>query len=289
MIFAGVDVGSLSAEAVLVNEDAGILANEIIVVKPDPVVSASLVMDSVLKQQGLSYDDIDYCVSTGYGRERIPFAQQNISEISCHGKGAHWSVSSIRTIIDVGGQDCKVIRVDPEGNLKDFVMNDKCAAGTGRFLEGIAKTLGVDIGELGTLSLGGEDPVPVSSICTVFTQFDVLCFLAEGKKPEDIGMGVAEALATRIMRLIRRVGIEESLCITGGVAKNKSVVKSLQEVTGHRITELSVDSQIVGALGAALFAMERFNSGNRDRTYSNKSTEKQKEASEWNACNCSGR
>jgi predicted CoA-substrate-specific enzyme activase len=258
MIFAGVDVGSLSAEAVLMNESSGILAYKIIVVKPNPVTSATLVMDSVLEQQGLAYDDISFCVSTGYGRERLPFANHNISEISCHGKGAHWVDPSIRTIIDVGGQDCKVIRIDSDGHLKDFVMNDKCAAGTGRFLEGIAKTLEVDINDLGDLSLGGTDPVHVSSICTVFTQFDVLCLLAEGRKQGDIGLGVAEALASRVMRLVNRVGIEETLCITGGVAKNKAVVKSLEKVTGHKIIEMAVDSQIIGALGAALFAKERY-------------------------------
>ncbi len=258
MIFAGVDVGSLSAEAVLLSESDNILAYEIIVVKPNPVVSATIVMESVLKQQGLTYDDITYCVSTGYGREKIPFAQHNISEISCHGKGAHWADPSIRTIIDVGGQDCKAIRVDDKGLLKDFIMNDKCAAGTGRFLEGIAKTLGVNISELGPLSLKGQTPVPISSICTVFTQFDVMCFLAEGRTSEDIGLGVAEALAKRIMRLVNKVGIEDNICVTGGVAKNKAVVKALEKVTGHKITELNVDSQIIGALGAALFARERY-------------------------------
>jgi len=258
MIFAGCDVGSLSAEAVLINDEGEIIAYEIIGVKPNPVVSATLVMDSVLKQANLAYGDITYCVSTGYGREKIPFAQQNISEISCHGKGA-WGVNpSIRTIIDVGGQDCKVIRVNAEGDLKDFVMNDKCAAGTGRFLEGMAKTLGVEIGELGPLSLKGKTPIPFSNICTVFSQFDVMCFLAEGRSYEDIGLGVSKALATRINKLVNKVGVEDNMCVSGGVAKNKAVVKALEEVTGHEVVELTVDPQIIGALGAALFARERF-------------------------------
>jgi len=257
MLFAGVDVGSLSAEAVLF-DDSKMLAYEIIVVKPNPVDSATIVMDSVLKQSKLNYDDISYCVSTGYGRERIPFAQHDISEISCHGKGAHWVNPSIRTIIDVGGQDCKAIRIDEHGDLKDFVMNDKCAAGTGRFLEGIAKTLGVDIGQLGPLALRGKSPVPISSICTVFTEFDVMCFLAEDRTPEDIGLGVAKALSIRVNKLINKVKIEAEICVTGGVAKNKAVVKALEEVTGHKMAELSVDSQIIGALGAALFAKKRY-------------------------------
>ncbi len=257
MIFAGVDVGSLSAEAVLL-EEGEMLSYDIIVVKPDPVLSATLVMDSVLKQAGLKKDDVAFCVSTGYGRERIPFAQHNLSEISCHGRGAHWANAEVRTIIDVGGQDSKVIRIDEEGHLEDFIMNDKCAAGTGRFLEGIASTLRVDMSELGPLALGGDDPIPISSICTVFTEFDVMCFLAEGRRREDIALGVTDALAHRINRLVNSVGVRDALCVTGGVAKNASVVEQLREVTGHDVVDLGIDPQIVGALGAALFARDRF-------------------------------
>lgn len=258
MIFAGCDVGSLTAKAVLMNDEGEILAYKIMRVKPNPVASATLVLESVLEQASLKHSDINYCVSTGYGRERIPFAQHNISEISCHGKGANWVYPSVRTIIDVGGQDCKVIRVDTGGDLKDFVMNDKCAAGTGRFLEGMAKTLGVDISELGPLSLKGKKAVPFSSICTVFSQFDVMCYLSEGKTHEDIGLGMSKALAVRINKLVSKVGVEDDVCITGGVAKNKAVVKALEEVIGRRVVELKVDPQIMGALGAALYSRERY-------------------------------
>ena len=257
MIFAGVDVGSMSAEAVLMEDDR-IVAHSVIVVKPNPIVSATLVMDSVLETSNLVQGDIVFCVSTGYGRERIPFAGHNVSEISCHGKGAFWANPTIRTIIDIGGQDSKIIRVDGEGDLKDFVMNDKCAAGTGRFLEGIAKILGVHVSELGPLSLKGESPVPISSICTVFTQFDVMCFLAEGRTREDVGLGVSEALAVRINRLVNKVGIEDRVCITGGVAKNPAVVKALEKVLGRQMADIGVDPQIIGAVGAALFARETY-------------------------------
>ncbi len=258
MIFAGVDVGSMSAEAVLMEDDR-VVANSTIVVKPNPIVSATLVMDSVLERSNLVRGDVAFCVSTGYGRERIPFADHNMSEISCHGKGAFWANPAIRTIIDVGGQDSKVIRIDREGNLKDFVMNDKCAAGTGRFLEGIAKILCVDVSELGPLALRGQNPVPISSICTVFTQFDVMCFLAEGRTREDVGLGVAEALAIRINRLVNKVGIEDRVCITGGVAKNPAVVKALEKVLGRLVADIGVDPQIIGAIGAALFARATYN------------------------------
>jgi predicted CoA-substrate-specific enzyme activase len=227
------------------------------VVKPNPVESAKIVMDLVLKQSGLRREDIAFCVSTGYGRERIPFAQHNVSEISCHGKGAFWANSEVRTIIDVGGQDCKAIRIDGSGDLMDFVMNDKCAAGTGRFLEGIAKTFGVHVSELGPMALKGVEPVPISSICTVFTQFDVMVFLAGGRTKEDVALGVAEALAMRVNRLLSKIGIEDKLCVTGGVAKNASLVRALEKVTKREVCDLGVDPQIVGGLGAAILARER--------------------------------
>ena len=256
MIYAGIDVGSMSAEAVLIEGDR-ILASNVIVVKPNPVESATLVMETVLEEAGLRRDDIAFCVSTGYGRERIPFSHHNISEISCHGKGAQWGNPSVRTIIDVGGQDCKAIRVNGDGTLKDFVMNDKCAAGTGRFLEGIAKTFGIHVSELGPLALKGKEAVPISSICTVFTQFDAMCFLADGRTMEDVALGVSETLAERVSRLWARWGVEDDVCLTGGLAKNPAVVVSLEKVLDKKLLPLSVDPQIVGALGAAVFARER--------------------------------
>ena len=231
MIFAGVDVGSMTAEAVLVRDNE-ILADAIIAVKPNPVVLARLVMERVLHQLGIGIDEIAYCVSTGYGREKIHFANHNLSEISCHGKGAWWANSNIRTIIDVGGQDSKVIKVDGSGDLVDFLMNDKCAAGTGRFLEGIAKTFGVHVSELGPLALAGDDPVSISSICTVYTHYDVMEFLATGRSREDVALGVAEAMAKRVDRLTGKVGLQSEVCVTGGVAKNPAVVMELEKVMG---------------------------------------------------------
>ncbi len=262
MIFAGVDVGSMSAEAVLFDGET-ILAHSTIVVKPNPLQSATIVMDTVLKESGLTYDDISYCVSTGYGRERIPFAQHDVSEISCHGKGAVWAVPSVRTIIDIGGQDSKVIRIDENGDMVDFVMNDKCAAGTGRFLEGIARTFHMNVADLGALALEGTDPAPINSLCTVFANFDVMCMLAEGQTKENIAFGVSNVLARRVNGLVSKVGLAEDLCITGGVAKNKGVVRSLEHILEIPIQKLPVDSQIVGALGAALFARQRYEVGNR--------------------------
>ena len=239
-------------------EDGWIVAQSVVAVKSSPSSSAQRAMSSALEAAGLRREDVSFCVSTGYGREKVPCSDRNISEISCHGKGAFWADGGIRTIIDVGGQDSKVIRVDGNGNLEDFVMNDKCAAGTGKFLEGVARILGVPVSELGPLSLKGKDRVPVSGICSVFTQFDILCFLAEGKNREDICLGVSEAMAERIGRLAGRIGVEDRVCMTGGVAKNAGVVRALERTLGRETVKMCVDPQIVGALGAALFARDIF-------------------------------
>jgi predicted CoA-substrate-specific enzyme activase len=257
MIFAGVDVGSMSAEAVLM-KDNKILASTVIVVKPNPVESATLAMNAALETAGIALEDIDYCVATGYGREKIPFSDHDVSEISCHGKGAFWADPTIRTIIDIGGQDCKVIQIDEAGDLKDFIMNDKCAAGTGRFLEGIAKSFDVRVSDLGQMALNGSDAVPINSICTIFSQFDAMCFLADGRTKEDIALGVAEALAMRVNRLAGQVGIKDKVCMSGGVAKNQAVVIAMEKVISTPILPLTIDSQIVGALGAAIYAAERY-------------------------------
>lgn len=257
MIVAGCDVGSLTAEAVIM-EDNSIMAYEIIRVRPRPEQSASDVMNKTLEKVGFTLEDVDYCVSTGYGRDRIPFARRNVSEISCHGKGAQWLIPSIRTVVDVGGQDCKVISVDEKGRVLDFVMNEKCAAGTGRFLEIMAKTLGLTIEELGPVSLKSENPVDITSQCSVFTEFETMVLINEGKKIEDIAAGINQAMARRVFALVNRIQVREDIGITGGVAKNVAVVKNLEEIIGLKSVEFPQDPQIMGALGAALFAKDKY-------------------------------
>jgi len=257
MIVAGCDVGSLSGEAVIMDDDK-IIAYDIMRVRPRPEQTAQEAMDRALAAAHLTLEDIDYCVSTGYGRATIPFAHSSISEISCHGRGAHWADPEVRTVIDIGGQDCKVIRVDKFGYMADFTMNDKCAAGTGRFLEGMAKVLGVELEELGPMSLDATSPVSITKTCTVLAQFDVMCMINDGKKSSDIAAGINRAMAERISKMTKKVGIRDKVTITGGVAKNSGVVAGLTEVLGREIVELEeIDPQIVGALGAALFAKER--------------------------------
>jgi (R)-2-hydroxyacyl-CoA dehydratese activating ATPase len=256
MIVAGCDVGSLTAEAVLM-EDGRILGSEIIRVRPKPELSAREVMDRVLARMGLDYADIACTVSTGYGRETISFANHNVSEISCHGLGAHWLVPSIRTVIDVGGQDCKAILVDEEGRLVDFVMNDKCAAGTGRSLELMSESLGVDVSELGPLGEGGRDPVQITNQCSIFAEMEISRYLCEERSFADIAAGINESMARRVKGLASRVGLRRDVGVTGGVSKNIGVVRNLEKLLGVRFVEFSEDPQIVGALGAALFAAER--------------------------------
>jgi predicted CoA-substrate-specific enzyme activase len=256
MIVAGCDVGSLSAEAVLL-ENGAILGSEIILVRPTAEQSARDVMEKLLDRLNLSYDDITFAVATGYGRETIPFANANLSEISCHAKGAHFLVPSIRTVIDVGGQDCKAIRVGADGSVDDFVMNDKCAAGTGRSLELNSEALGVAVSELGPLSLESNEAIVITSQCSIFTELEIMHLLMEGRSTSDIAAGINQAMARRVKMLAGRVGIKSDVGITGGVSKNVGVVKILQETLNTEFVEFSEDPQIMGALGAALFAAEK--------------------------------
>ena len=256
MIVAGCDVGSLSAEAVIM-ENGTIIGSEIIRVRPKAEQSAKDVMDKLLARIKFSYDDIKFTVATGYGRENISFADDNVSEISCHGKGAHFLVPSIKTVIDVGGQDCKAIRVNSNGALEDFVMNDKCAAGTGRSLELNAESLGVDVSELGPLSLEATDTITITNQCSIFTEMEIMHLLMEDKSVVNIAAGINEAMARRVKMLVGKVGVKKDIGITGGVSKNIGVVKYLENMLETDFVEFSEDPQIIGALGAALFAEEK--------------------------------
>jgi predicted CoA-substrate-specific enzyme activase len=256
MIVAGCDVGSLSAEAVLL-ENGAILGSEILLVRPTAEQSARDVMEKLLDRLGLSFDDVAFAVATGYGRETIPFANANLSEISCHAKGAHSLVPGIRTVIDVGGQDCKAIRVGADGSVEDFVMNDKCAAGTGRSLELNSEALGVEVSELGPLSLEANEAIVITSQCSIFTELEIMHLLMEGRSASDIAAGINKAMARRVKMLAGRVGIKKDVGITGGVSKNVGVVKVLQEMLNTEFVGFPEDPQIMGALGAALFAAEK--------------------------------
>jgi len=259
MIVAGCDVGSLTGKAIIL-KNGEILSYSIVPTTPKPERTAKNAMDKALEDGNLYLDEIEYIVGTGYGRVKIPFANSEISELSCHGKGAHSFIPSIRTIIDVGGQDCKVIKVSKDGKILDFAMNDKCAAGTGRFLEVMAKTLELKLEQLGPISLQSKNQAKITAQCSVFAETEVVSLMADGVEVADIVAGIHDAIASRIMSLVYRVGLEEDLTITGGVAKNVGVVTFLEKKLGVQAKKLPVDPQLMGALGAALTAKEKVQS-----------------------------
>jgi len=194
-------------------------------------------------------------VGTGYGRYKIEAGDTQVTEISCHARGAHMLYPGTRTVIDMGGQDTKAIKISAEGDVIDFCMNDKCAAGTGRFLAGAADVLGLTLDEIGEISLRGTKPVRLTSVCTVFVESDILSHLAQNKRVEDILAGVHEAIATRTIGLVRRVGMDPEITFTGGVARNIGMVRALEAKLGAPLNA-SPEAHYCGALGAALYAMD---------------------------------
>jgi len=256
MIAAGCDVGSLTTKAVIL-DNTRIVGHALVRSSFNPEKTAAEVMDLALSTAGLSIKDIGFCVGTGYGRERIGFVGKAVSEIACHAKGAHWLLPSVRTIIDIGGQDCKAIRLDEKGNIARFVTNDKCASGTGRFLEVMAKLLGIELEELGRLSAQARDPVSLAATCTAWAQAEVIVHLNTNTSKADLAAGINSAMASRVAILAKSVGIEKDVCMTGGVAKNTGVVSAMEKQLNVPIRRLRVDPQVMGALGAAVFAREK--------------------------------
>lgn len=256
MITAGCDVGSLTAKAVVL-QDGAILGSEVIRSRPDPVLSATQVMERLLEVLGLSYGDIDRCVATGYGRNLVPFAHANLSELSCHGRGAVWLAPTVRTVIDGGGQDYKILLVDGKGLLKRFHTTGKCAAGTGRALELMAESLGVDVSELGPLSLLSKNPAPLNRTCPVINEIEIKRLVVNGVPAEDIAAGISRSVAEFVMKLLDRFDVERDITATGGIAKNIGVVRQLKEMMGVDFVELPADPQFIGAIGAAVFAADQ--------------------------------
>jgi len=255
MFVAGIDIGSRGAKGVIL-EDGQILSYSICDTGPESAKTAQLTMEEALNGTGLALKDFSYIVATGYGRVLVPFANTNISEISCHARGAHWYFSSVRTILDMGGQDCKAINCDEKGRVTNFIMNDKCAGGTGRFLEVIADVLRVPLEGIGPLSLESAKDFPFSTVCAVFAKSEALSLLKKGVAKSDILAGLHDAIAVRCHNLLKRVSIENDFTITGGIAKNIGMVEKIKKKVGLEPL-LAPDPQIIGALGAALFAQER--------------------------------
>jgi bzd-type benzoyl-CoA reductase Q subunit len=255
IISAGVDVGSVSSQAAIM-VDGKLFAYSNMRTGSNSPDSARNAMDWALKDTGVTLDDIHYVVGTGYGRVNVPFSNRAITEIACHGRGGNFMYGpTVRTILDMGGQDCKAIRIDERGKVAEFLMNDKCAAGTGRGMEVFADLLSVPIQDVGEMSLQvEEEPEPVSSTCVVFAKTEATGLLREGWPKEKVLAAYCSAMAHRVVTLLERLGVEEDFAITGGIAKNKGVVKRLEEELGISILEPRYDTQIAGAVGAALFA-----------------------------------
>ena len=258
MYVMGIDSGSTSTNAVIMDQDRKIKAFSVVRTGAKSGVSAERALNDVLEKAGLTREDISWIVSTGYGRVSISFADENVTEISCHGKGAHYFNPKIRTILDIGGQDSKAIRLNENGEVKDFVMNDKCAAGTGRFLEMIARTLEVSLDELGAIALTSQEKIEITSMCSVFAESEVISLIANNKEKADIADGVCHAIANKASGLLRRVGMETEFMMTGGVAKNPGVVRAVEEKIGSKLY-ICEEPEIVGAAGAAVYALEKMN------------------------------
>ena len=253
---AGVDVGSTQTKAVVIDEQGVIVGRALIDTGANVIQAAQDAFDTALKEHKLSEQEVEYVIGTGYGRYRVSFGNDQITEISCHARGAVHLFPGTRTVVDMGGQDTKAILVNELGEIVDFCMNDKCAAGTGRFLGAASAALDIPLDDLGQVALRGEHPVKISTTCTVFAESEVLSWLGKGKKIEDILWGVHQSIAVRSVGLMRRVGVQDQVTFTGGVSRNAAMVAALEERIGVELN-VSEDCQYIGALGAALFALDR--------------------------------
>jgi (R)-2-hydroxyacyl-CoA dehydratese activating ATPase len=257
MFYAGLDVGSLSTKAVLVGNDS-IIAHYAIPTGSNPRLAAEKALEKALGMTDRKGARAAFIVGTGYGRVNLPFADRTVTELTCHARGAHYLNRNIRTVIDIGGQDSKVIRVDSDGNMIDFVMNDKCAAGTGRFLEVMARALEVNLEEFGKYMLNSQKPCSINSTCAVFAESEVISLLASGNAKDDIIAGLHRSVAQRVGTMAGRIGLAEEVAFVGGVAKNVGAKKALEDFLDIRFAPVVLDPQLNGAVGAAIMAREFF-------------------------------
>lgn len=252
MIFAGIDIGSITAKAALIKDDQ-LIKTHIIKTGYDIQTAGQRVFNELLAKANISKDEVKAIIATGYGRNSVDFADKALTEIICHGAGAYFLNPKIRGIIDVGGQDSKAILLDNTGQVSNFSMNDKCAAGTGRFIEVMANALELELDQLGEFSLKADTPSKISSLCTVFAESEVISMIAKQEKRENIIAGIHESAAARIATLATKINIKEPVMMTGGVAKNKGMVKALEDRLKCKII-VSESAQENGAIGAAVLA-----------------------------------
>lgn len=249
---AGIDIGSITAKAAVMR-DGVLLGTRVIFTGYNSEAAGRGVFEALLEELGLTSAAIGGIVATGYGRKSVTFADKAVTEIMCHAAGAHYIDPSIRSLIDIGGQDSKAVVMDEKGRVKNFTMNDKCAAGTGRFLEVMARALEADLTEFGSLSLQAERPAQISSLCTVFAESEVISLIAKGESRENIIAGIHAAIASRVSAMASRIGLTAPVMMTGGVARNAGVVRALERAIGMPVV-VSPHAQVNGAIGAACLA-----------------------------------
>jgi predicted CoA-substrate-specific enzyme activase len=254
MYTAGIDIGSISTKAAIMEGDR-VLASRVIFTGYNAETAGRNVFEMVLNDANLTSQDIGRIIATGYGRKSVAFADRAVTEIMCHAAGARYMNPQIRAVIDIGGQDSKAILLDETGRVVNFAMNDKCAAGTGRFLEVMARALEVDLDEFGRLSLQAAAPSKISSLCTVFAESEVISLIARGEKRENIIAGIHESICVRVLAMANRVGVKAPIAMTGGVARNIGVVKAFEKAVGSPMA-VSEYAQVNGAIGAALLAQQ---------------------------------
>ena len=257
--FGGCDAGSTYTKCVILDENGKIAADVTLRSRINAVLSAREALDqAVAKVPELNgADDLTYLVGTGYGRNKVPFADENISEISCHAMGVHVADPSVKAIIDIGGQDVKGISVDQDGTVLNFAMNDKCAAGTGRFYEAMARAFEMELPEFSRLSLKAKNVIPITAQCTVFAESEVISLVGEGKAMEEIAAGIQLSVAKRCFVMAKKAGAVDHITLTGGCAKNDGLKAAIEKVLRLKVVELPIDPQLMGALGAAEFARQK--------------------------------
>ena len=259
MYFGGCDAGSTYTKCVIIDETGKIVASVTKRSRINPVLSAQDALDDAVAQvQGLnSTKDLKYLIGTGYGRNKVPFADENISEISCHAMGVHVTAPEVKAVIDIGGQDVKGIAIDTDGTVLNFAMNDKCAAGTGRFFESMARAFEMSLEEFSDLSLKAKNVIPITAQCAVFAESEVISLVGEGKPMEEIAAGIELSVAKRCFVMAKKAGAVDNIALTGGCAKNEGLKQAIEKVLKIKVTELAIDPQLMGALGAAEYARQK--------------------------------
>lgn len=257
--FGGCDAGSTYTKCVILDENGKIAAAVTKRSRINPVLSAKDALDEAVSQvDGLnSAEELTYLIGTGYGRNKVPFADENISEISCHAMGVHVTDPSVKEIIDIGGQDVKGIAIDTDGTVLNFAMNDKCAAGTGRFFESMARAFEMSLDEFSNLSLTAKNVIPITAQCAVFAESEVISLVGEGKPMEEIAAGIQLSVAKRCFVMAKKAGAADSVTLTGGCAKNEGLKKAIEKVLKINVVDLPTDPQLMGALGAAEYARQK--------------------------------